>query len=77
MATPSNLLFSWADVEKLPELGRLELVLDTLPGALLASSPGGTHLRTSSSASRIPGYHLRESAPAHPAAGPTENPATG
>ena len=38
---------------------------DTLPGALLASSPGGTHLRTSSSASRIPRYHLRESAPAH------------
>ena len=31
MATTSNVLFSWADVEKLPELRRLELVLDTLP----------------------------------------------
>ena len=38
---------------------------DKLPGALLARSPGGTYLRTSSSASRIPRYHLRESAPAH------------
>ena len=25
MATPSNVLFSWADVEKLPDLRRLEL----------------------------------------------------
>lgn len=31
MATASNVLFSWADVEKLPELRRLELALDTLP----------------------------------------------
>ena len=38
---------------------------DTLPGALLASSPGGTHLRTSPSASRIPSNPSRESAPAH------------
>ena len=36
MATMSNVLFSWADVETLPELRRLELVLDTLPdGELL------------------------------------------
>ena len=31
MAAASKVLFSWADVEKLPELRRLELVLDTLP----------------------------------------------
>lgn len=38
MATASNVLFSWADVEKLPDLRRLELVLDTLPdGALIAA----------------------------------------
>ena len=38
MATPSNVLFSWADVEKLPDLRRLELVLDTLPdGELIAA----------------------------------------
>lgn len=38
MATASNVLFSWADVEKLPELRRLDLVLDTLPdGELIAA----------------------------------------
>ena len=38
MATASNVLFSWADVEKLPELRRLELVLDTLPDQELVAT---------------------------------------
>ena len=31
MATPRSLLFSWDDVERLPELRRLTFVLDNLP----------------------------------------------
>ena len=31
MATAGTILFSWSDVEKLPELRRLEMVLDALP----------------------------------------------
>ena len=31
MATTSHVLFSWAEVEKLPELRPLERFLDTLP----------------------------------------------
>ena len=31
MATPRSLLFSWDDVERLPDLKRLGFVLDNLP----------------------------------------------
>ena len=46
MATKGSVLFSWDDVERLPELGRLEFVLDQLPdaelvGALEARRGGG------------------------------------
>ena len=38
MTTTSNVLFSWDDVEKLPELRRLELVLNTLPDEELVAA---------------------------------------
>ena len=38
MATADTLLFSWSDVEKLPELRRLELVLDALPDEELVAA---------------------------------------
>lgn len=38
MSTTSNVLFCWDDVEKLPELRRLELVLDTLPDEELVAA---------------------------------------
>ena len=38
MATAGNVLFSWADIEKLPELRRIEPVLDTLPDEELLSA---------------------------------------
>ena len=41
MTTTSNVLFCWHDVEKLPELRRLELVLDTLPDEELVAALEG------------------------------------
>ena len=38
MATADTVLFSWSDVEHLPELRRLELVLEALPDEELVSS---------------------------------------
>ena len=38
MATSDTVLFSWSEVEKLPELRRLELVLDALPDEELLAS---------------------------------------
>ncbi len=38
MATKGSVLFSWDDVERLPELGRLEFVLDQLPDAELVGA---------------------------------------
>ena len=38
MATAHTVLFSWSDVEQLPELRRLELVLEALPDEELMSS---------------------------------------
>ena len=38
MTTTSNVLFSWDDVEKLPELRRLELALNTLPDEELVAA---------------------------------------
>ena len=38
MATSDTVLFSWSEVEKLPELRRLEMVLDALPDEELLSS---------------------------------------
>ena len=35
MATEQSILFSWADVDKLPDLRRLALVLETLPDEAL------------------------------------------
>ena len=42
MATPERLPFSWQDVESLPDLERLRLVLDTLPdGEIVAALEAG------------------------------------
>ena len=38
MATQQSLLFSWDDVERLPELRRLEFVLDNLPDGELVGA---------------------------------------
>ena len=38
MATADTVLFSWSDVEQLPELRRLELVLEALPDEELVAS---------------------------------------
>ena len=38
MATDRSLLFSWDDVERLPELRRLEFVLDNLPDAAVVGA---------------------------------------
>ena len=38
MATADTLLFSWSDVEELPELRRLEMVLDALPDEELVAA---------------------------------------
>ena len=42
MATPERLPFSWQDVESLPDLERLVLVLDVLPdGEIVAALEAG------------------------------------
>ena len=38
MATDRSMLFSWDDVERLPELRRLEFVLDNLPDAAVVGA---------------------------------------
>ena len=45
MATAHTVLFSWSDVEQLPELRRLELVLEALPDEELVSSLEATRGR--------------------------------
>ena len=38
MAMADTLLFAWSDVEELPELRRLEMVLDALPDEELVAA---------------------------------------
>ena len=38
MATAESMLFSWSDVERLPDLERLDLALDRLPDEELVSA---------------------------------------